>query len=244
MQLHRFHAPPATINGESIELDGAESHHLARVLRLREGETVYAFDGVGNEWECAIATSHRTASRLTIIRPVLERVESPLRLTLAQALVKGEKFDLIVQKATELGVAKIVPLVTDFTAGRRSEERDETRSQRWQRIALEAVKQCRRRTLVTIERPVTLAELCRNLNEPAFILSEKGGEPLPATIDPAGALTMLIGPEGGWSAKELALATTNGLLPLHLGPRILRTETAAITAITLAQYRYGDLSQP
>lgn len=244
MQLHRFYAHPSTINDRSIELDGAESQHLARVLRLREGDTVYAFDGVGNEWECAITASHRTASRLTIIRPVLERVESPLRLTLAQALVKGEKFDLIVQKATELGVARIVPLVTDFTEGRWSEERHEARNQRWQRISLEAVKQCRRRTLVTIERPVPLAELCLNLAEPAFILSEKGGGQLPAAIDPAGALTMLIGPEGGWSGKEIELAMTNGILPLHLGPRILRTETAAITAITLAQYRYGDLAQP
>lgn len=241
MSTHRFHTPPEQISGEMIQLDEDESHHLARVLRLREGETVFAFDGQGNEWECTVASSQRTASRLTIVRALDDVVESPLRLTLAQAVVKGEKFELVIQKATELGVSRIIPVVTTHCEGRRDEDRAGQRHGRWQRIALEAVKQCRRRTLVTITPPVSFTQLCRETTGPALLLSEKGGGGLPESIGSATELTMVVGPEGGWSAEELTQAVDAGFIPIHLGPRILRTETAAITAMVLAQFRYGDL---
>ena len=243
MQAHRFYTPGDTITGATIQLSADESHHLSRVLRLREGTTVYAFDGEGREWECEVSASHKTASTLTIRHEVTTPVESPLQLTLAQALVKGDKFDLVVQKATELGVSRIIPLMTEQSDIRRAEERSEQRLQRWQRISLEALKQCRRRRLVTISNPLPFPALCREVaGQTTLLLAERGGSSLPVIAAPSPGLTLCIGPEGGWSDRELELATTAGLTLVHLGPRILRTETAAIAAVSLAQYVYGDLS--
>ena len=243
MQAHRFHTPADSITGTTIQLSAEESHHLCRVLRLREGTTVFAFDGQGREWECEVSASHKSASSLTIRHEVTTPVESPLQLTLAQALVKGDKFDLIVQKATELGVSRIIPLITEQSDIRRGEERSEQRLQRWQRISLEALKQCRRRRLVTIANPLPFPALCRELTgHPAILFAERGGGSLPVITAPSPDLTLCIGPEGGWSDRELELATAAGLNLVHLGPRILRTETAAIAAVSLAQYVYGDLS--
>lgn len=259
MQVHRFFALPEVIDNGTIRLTAEESHHLARVLRLREGERVSAFDGLGNEWECKIAAIHKSECRLSILNELETVVESPLRLTLAQALVKGEKFDLVVQKATELGVSRILPVITEHCEIRISEERSEQRLQRWQRISLGAIKQSGRRRLVEIDQPVRFQQFCRGLQgEPALIFSEKAGPEksgseksglekegrgLPPLAVQDSGLTVVIGPEGGWSDDEIELATISGLIPVHLGPRILRTETAAITAVTLAQYHYGDLAR-
>lgn len=244
MQVHRFFALPEVIDNGTIRLTAEESHHLARVLRLREGERVSAFDGLGNEWECEIAAIHKSECRLSILNELETVVESPLRLTLAQALVKGEKFDLVVQKATELGVSRILPVITEHCEIRISEERSEQRLQRWQRISLGAIKQSGRRRLVEINQPVRFQQFCRGLQgEPALIFSEKAGRGLPPLAVQDSGLTIVIGPEGGWSDDEIELATSSGLIPVHLGPRILRTETAAITAVTLAQYYYGDLAR-
>ena len=264
MQVHRFFASPEVIDNGTIRLTAEESHHLARVLRLREGERVSAFDGLGNEWECEIAAIHKSECRLSILKKLETVVESPLRLTLAQALVKGEKFDLVVQKATELGVSRILPVITEHCEIRISDERSEQRLQRWQRISLGAIKQSGRRRLVEIDQPVRFQQFCRGLQgEPALIFSEKAGSEkagseksgseksgseksgrgLPPLAVQDSGLTVVIGPEGGWSDDEIDLATSSGLIPVHLGPRILRTETAAITAVTLAQYHYGDLAQ-
>jgi len=210
---------------------------------------VSVFDGLGNEWECEIAAIHKSECRLSILKKLETVVESPLRLTLAQALVKGEKFDLVVQKATELGVSRILPVITEHCEIRISEERSEQRLQRWQRISLGAIKQSGRRRLVEIDQPVKFQQFCRDLQgEPALIFSEKTGSEktgrgLPPLAAQDSGLTVVIGPEGGWSDGELDLATSLGLIPVHLGPRILRTETAAITAVTLAQYHYGDLAR-
>jgi len=243
MQRHRFHAPPGTLSAETIDLDAAESHHLARVLRLRAGDVVFAFDGEGREWECEVAASHHRSSRLAIRRQLEDTVESALDLTLAQALTRGDRFDLIVQKATELGVTRIIPVSSEHAETRKSADRTEPRLERWQRISLEALKQCGRRRLVTITGPVHFPALCQELSgAPAVIFSERGGLAFPSLAAPAPGLTLVVGPEGGWSEAELALASTHGLIPVHLGPRILRTETAAIAAVAIAQFLCGDLS--
>ena len=248
MQAHRFYATRDQINETTIELGVEESHHLSRVLRLQVGAIVFAFDGTGQEWECEVMASHKSASQLTIRRQLDEPVESPLRLTLAQALVEGDKFDLVVQKATELGVTRIIPLITAHCEIRQAGERSEQRLQRWQRISLEALKQCRRRHLVTITNPLPFPDLCNELNgQPALLLAEHGGGPMPTLPDSfpdsSRELTLIVGPEGGWSERELKIAASAGLSLVHLGPRILRTETAAITGISIAQYLYGDLSR-
>jgi 16S rRNA (uracil1498-N3)-methyltransferase len=245
MQRHRFYAHNSQISDSQIMLEGDESHHLARVLRLREGAAVFAFDGEGSEWECQIASLGKRETALTIVRQLTDVVESPLHLTLAQALVKGDKFDMIVQKATELGVTRIVPLLTRHSDIRRVEERTEQRLQRWRRISLEALKQCGRRRLVDISEPVSFADFCASGSAGQnLIFSERGGRTLrevAAGLQPVSRLSVSVASEGGWSEDELKSAETNGFLAVHLGARVLRTETAAITAVALAQQLFGDL---
>lgn len=246
MQRHRFYAPPAQRSDSHITLIGAEAHHLSRVLRLGAGARVFVFDGQGAEFECEVRTVSNQTVALAIVACLEHEVESPLRLTLAQALIKGDKFDWVVQKATELGVTRIAPLITEHSESRRMAGRTEHRLQRWQRIALAAVTQCGRRRLVEIAEPAGFTEFCEtDESETKLILSERGGRTLREIAEeisaPPGTVTLAIAPEGGWHEAELNIAAQHGFIPLYLGTRILRTETAAIAAVTLAQHLCGDI---
>ncbi len=239
MQRHRFFAPPSRLFDSRLVLDAEESHHLARVLRLLPGATVFAFDGNGTEYECEVARVSKEATELQILARLSNEVESPLSLTLAQALVKGDKFDWIVQKATELGVTRVVPLVTEHSEFRKVEGR-ELRLQRWRRIALEATKQCGRCRLMELGEVQNFQQFCEaEANGLRLIFSERGGRGL-ADVARANAVTLAIGPEGGWSESEVKLAENHGFIPIQVSNRILRTETAAVAAVTLAQYLFGD----
>jgi 16S rRNA (uracil1498-N3)-methyltransferase len=250
MQRRRFYAAHDSINGPTVNLSRDETHHLARVLRLRPGDEVFAFDGRGREYRCAFQAVIDNRARLEVIETLANRVESPVHLTLAQALAKGEKFDLVIQKATELGAGCIIPLVTGHTDVKLSDEKSEKRIERWRRISLEALKQCGRRRLVEIKTPLALGDFLES-NTPAgtlFVFSERGGVTITAAllseaIDKKN-VTAVIGPEGGWSDDELALLNGRGAISITLGPRILRTETAAIVALALIQHALGDLSAP
>jgi 16S rRNA (uracil1498-N3)-methyltransferase len=158
MARRRFYAPPEQVEGSVITLSHEESHHLSRVLRLRPGDSVFVFDGLGVERECEVAEVGSKGSRLRIIKILEDAVESPSRLTLAQAVARGEKFDLIVQKATELGVSRIVPLSTEHSDVKLSADQAGKRLERWRRISLEALKQCGRRRLVEVTPPLTVGE--------------------------------------------------------------------------------------
>ncbi|MBO0720721.1 MAG: 16S rRNA (uracil(1498)-N(3))-methyltransferase [Blastocatellia bacterium] len=249
MQRHRFYAPPAQFDQSTVTLDPDESHHLARVLRLGEGAHVFVFDGQGDEWECEVARMSKSAVALKLLRQLEDAVESPLKLTLAQALIKGDKFDWLVQKATELGVTRIVPLLTDHSNpggnSHRPGDRAGHRLERWQRIAIEAVKQCGRRTLVEIAEPIDYESFCENaagMNN--LIFSERGGQNLrevAAKLGCISGLRLLVAPEGGWSEGELQLGEKTGFIPVHLGSRILRAETAGIAAVILSQHLFGDI---
>lgn len=245
MQRHRFYTPPTQFTSSSALLDADEAHHLTRVLRLKEGNRVFVFDGAGAEWEAEIARVSKREVELHLLAPLTDVVESPLRLTLAQALIKGDKFDWVVQKATELGVTRIVPLITEHSDIRRADERAEQKLQRWRRIALEAVKQCGRRRLVEISEPVSFADFCEAARADCnLIFSERGGRELreaAATWSQVNQLNVCVASEGGWSERELQKSETSGFVPVHLGARILRTETAAIVAVALTQHLFGDL---
>ena len=245
MQLHRFYAPPSQVTDSRITLDADEAHHLTRVLRLGAGDRVWVFDGEGVEWECQVELAGKRQVELKILNRLADPVESPLQLTLAQALIKSDKFDWVVQKCTELGVTRIVPLLTERSEIRRAEERAERMRQRWARIALESLKQCRRRRLVEIAEPLRFDEFCRNQAEDhMLIFSEYGGRSLReigASLTAVSRLNLCVGPEGGWSREELQLADQYRAIPVHLGSRILRTETAAVAAVTLAQHLFGDM---
>jgi 16S rRNA (uracil1498-N3)-methyltransferase len=249
MQRHRFYAAPSSFTETTVRLDADEARHLTRVLRLGSGAQVFVFDGEGVEHECEVARIAKHEVDLNLLRRLDDVVESPLQLTLAQALIKGDKFDWVIQKATELGATRIVPLVTEHSDIKRvkgrAEERAGQRLQRWRRISLEALKQCGRRRLVEICEPAPFDEFCGSAARGAsLIFSERGGGSLAevsAKLREFNQLSLCVASEGGWSERELRKAAFCGLTPVSLGSRILRTETAAIVAVSLAQHLFGDL---
>lgn len=226
-----------------MTLGADEARHLRDVLRLKAGDEVYVFDGRGREFHCVVSTSRRDATELRIeaeVEPA--KPESHLQLNLCVALLKGEKFDLVVQKATELGVKKITPLITRYADIHLRDESDATkRVVRWQRIALEAAKQSGRAFVPEISVPLGF-EAALDMDGLGVMFSERGGESLDQIRQTAPqAVTALVGSEGGWSDEEIESARARNFHIITLGGRILRAETAAITVTVLMQHRFGDL---
>jgi 16S rRNA (uracil1498-N3)-methyltransferase len=260
MTRRRFYAPPGAFNPsfDSVTLASDEARHLRDVLRLKSGDEVYVFDGAGREFHCAIEESRRDTAQLKVITEVVAaRPESPLQLTLAVALLKGEKFDLVVQKATELGVTRVIPVVTRLADIRLRDESDAAkRVARWQRIALEAAKQSGRAVVPEITDPVSFESLIQppvikpgdetaNGTFHCLMFSERDGESIMAAKEKLpenlSALTALIGSEGGWTDEELAAARLADWTIVTLRGRTLRAETAAIAVAVLLQHLAGDL---
>lgn len=243
MTRRRFFAPPSAFNfsKQTVTLTADEARHLREVLRLKPGDQVSVFDGAGKEFRAHVAQARRELAELELVEEIEPaRPESPLQITLAVALLKGEKFDLVVQKSTELGVTKIVPLITRFADIKLRDNTDASkRVARWQRIALEAAKQSGRAVVPQIERVSPFASVLSPSN-PCLMFSEREGRGL-TRID-TNIVTAIIGSEGGWSDEELEEARAAGAQIITLGGRILRAETAAITAASLLQHRFGDLN--
>ena len=250
MTRRRFFAPPEAFDFRTrqVSLGVDEARHLREVLRLKPGDEARVFDGEGNEYAAVITKAMRDAALLEIgekVEPASS--ESPLNVTLGVALLKGEKFDLVVQKATELGVNELVPVMTKFADIRLHDPSDASkRVGRWQRIALEAAKQSGRAALPVIESPVDLGSfLAGGSSDEALrlLFAERGGESM-LTLPPdltSKTVVALVGSEGGWSEEELDSAREQGWKIVTLGGRILRAETAAIAVAVLIQHLYGDL---
>jgi 16S rRNA (uracil1498-N3)-methyltransferase len=237
MTRRRFHAPPAAFTNQTVTLTADEARHLRDVLRLKAGDEVYVFDGVGREFRCTVT---RQAAELHIEAEVdPAKPESQLQLNLGVALLKGEKFDLVVQKATELGVKRITPLVTRHADIHLRDQSDAAkRVARWQRIALEAAKQSGRAFVPQISAPVMFEAL--EAEGVVVMFSERGGESLEA-VSAVNTIMALVGSEGGWSDEELESARARDFHVITLGGRVLRAETAAITVTALLQHLFGDL---
>jgi 16S rRNA (uracil1498-N3)-methyltransferase len=266
MTRRRFYAPPERFapDGATVLLAREETLHLRRVLRLKAGDEAFVFDGAGREYACIVAAAaaaageggkHAETATLEVrgeVEP--QRPESPLDLTLAVALLKGEKFDLVVQKATELGASRIVPVMTkraDVRLPREGRDAAE-RLARWRRLALEAAKQSGRARLPEVSAPVELSALLSGegsataVNEgQRLFFTERGGRGLAATMrewrERPSRLIALVGAEGGWDDEEIASAWDAGWLAVTFGGRVLRAETAAIVVAGLLQHLYGDL---
>jgi 16S rRNA (uracil1498-N3)-methyltransferase len=253
MTRRRFYAPPGAFDSSltRITLAPDEARHLREVLRLKAGDEVYVFNGEGKEFQCRVEETRRDAAHLMVVREVAAaRPESTLHLTLAVALLKGEKFDFVVQKATELGVTVVMPVVSKLADIRLRDESDVAkRLARWQRIALEAAKQSGRATVPRIGTPVPFAPLVQDVGaEPEsgrLMFSERDGHSLAEGTELLTAkttrLTALVGSEGGWTDEELTTARDSGWKIITLGGRTLRAETAAIAAAVLLQHLAGDL---
>jgi 16S rRNA (uracil1498-N3)-methyltransferase len=242
MTRRRFHAPRTAFNltDQTVTLTADEARHLRDVLRLKAGDEVYVFDGAGREFRCSVIKTTRDTAELGIeaeVEPA--KPESQLQLNLGVALLKGEKFDLVVQKATELGVKRVTPLITRYADIHLRDQSDAAkRVGRWQRIALEAAKQSGRAFVPEISLPVAFNEL--KADGLGVMFSERDGASL-ETVHSSGTMTALIGSEGGWSDEEIESARARDFHVITLGGRILRAETAAITVTALLQHRYGDL---
>jgi 16S rRNA (uracil1498-N3)-methyltransferase len=242
MTRRRFFAPRSAFNFSKhvVTLTADEARHLREVLRLNKGDEVQVFDGAGREFRAVVSQARREWAELELrdeIGPL--KPESPLQLTLAVALLKGEKFDLVVQKGTELGVNRFIPLVTRYADIRFRDEADANkRIARWQRIALEAAKQCGRSVVPELTRPTQFESVIGESS--CLMFSEREGQPLNTDLD-LESVTAIMGSEGGWSDEELEQARAANLSIVTLGGRVLRAETAAIAGAVLLQHLYGDL---
>jgi len=238
--MRRFFAPPERITDSSITLDQDETRHLRDVLRLRTGDTVSVFDGEGSEFACKVDLVGKRTAELTIAAQIEPRAtDSPLDLTMAVAVLKGDKFDLVVQKLVELGANTLIPLITVRTE---AEMRGvNKRLERWRRIGLEATKQCGRARLMQIMEAKTTEDIFRNSSDRSVLFAEQGGTSL-LQIKPIGMITAFVGPEGGWDDAELEQARQSNVPIATFGGRVLRAETAAIVVATVLQHRFGDLN--
>ena len=247
----RFYAPPEAValKQQTIKLSSDETRHARNALRLQPGDEVYVIDGEGHEYRCRLAAYDRNAARLELIEQVeAARSESPLSLTLALALLKGEKFDLVVQKATELGVWRVVPIVTaraDVRVGDANEAK--RKRERWRRIALESTKQCGRARIMEIEAPVAFESLIKaeHDRELKLMFAERRGISLTGLVAGLAScpkqIIALVGSEGGWTDDEISQAHDHHWQVVTLGGRTLRAETASIAIAALLQHAFGDL---
>lgn len=259
MTRRRFYAPPSAFSPDytAVRLTNYETRHLRDVLRLAKGHEVYVFDGQGREFQCVVEAVGEDCA-LTVVSEVFPASpESPLELTLAIALLKGEKFDLVVQKATELGVTRIQPLITTRADVRLRDEQDANkRVVRWQRIALEAAKQSGRARVPETAAPITFERFLHSFagetelhgTESPFriMFSERDGQSFSQSLvglsQRPQKIIALIGSEGGWTDDEIERALAAGCQVVTLGGRTLRAETAAIAITALLQHVYGDLA--
>lgn len=245
MSLPRFYCPPPLHAGAILELPPSAAHHASRVLRLRVHDEIMIFDGSGIEFHCKICKIEGKRVKLDHIQTCTVNRESPLHIILAQALCSSEKMDWIIQKATELGAAEILPLQARRSMARLSGERAEKRTQHWRGITIAACEQCGRNRLPQIHSPQEFDTwLTTPCDTPGsqFILSPGSEITLHEQPKPKGKITLLVGPEGGFSAEEMQLAHQAGFLPIRLGARVLRTETACMAGIATLQTLWGDFS--
>lgn len=243
-ELRRLYVPPQAFRGDELEFDGERLRHVRTVLRLRPGDELAVTDGAGAEFRVAIERLGRTAGSAVVLERSSPQRESPLRTVLAQAVPRGDRFPLVLEKAVELGVSCILPVLSGRTVP--SGVVGEQVVARWRRIVEGALAQSGRTWLPELQAPVGWPQLVADRQLPALrlLLWEKAETGLQAVLErqaaPADAL-VAVGPEGSWSPAEVELALQAGFLAVRLGPRILRSETAGIAALAVVQHRWGDL---
>jgi 16S rRNA (uracil1498-N3)-methyltransferase len=251
MRLTRLFVDAPLTSGAPITLRGGAASHVTRVLRLRVGEPLTLFNGQGGEYAGTLEKSRGGEVTVVVGNHRAEERESPLTLTLAQGISRGERMDLVVQKATELGVSCLVPLLTERSVVRLEAQQADRKTNHWRAIAIAACEQSGRNRPPRIMSPLALRDFLRAPDREAGAAAAE--PPLRLLLSPAApgslgeleprpnAVTVLIGPEGGLTDEEQQTAVAAGFTPVRLGPRVLRTETAAIVALALIQQRFGDL---
>ena len=256
MRVPRIYQPIALSSGQSIDLDAQATVHLTRVLRLRVGDALVVFNGRGNdeggEYEATVSTIERRTASIQLGKALDRNVESPLELVLVQGVSRGERMDYTVQKAVELGVSQIVPVNTERTVVNLKGDRQVRRQQHWQAVVTASCEQSGRNVVPEVRPIVSLQQW---LDESGtdhgsgfksglkLVLHHRAETSLADLPSPEGPVTVLIGPEGGLAPGEISAAQSAGYLPLRLGPRVLRTETAAVAALSVLQWLWGDFRE-
>jgi 16S rRNA (uracil1498-N3)-methyltransferase len=244
MRLTRVYVEQTVTPGKPLVVEGSAANHITRVLRLHTGDALTVFDGTGGEFGARIEEFRKDSVLVSVDEHRALDRESPLSLTLAQGISRGERMDWIIQKATELGASRIVPLFTKRSVVRLDEKQAERKLQHWRGIAIAACEQCGRNRIPDLPAPIDFFELLAAPATPGhtrLLLSPAGDLRIDDLTDVGKGITVLIGPEGGLEDVEHETAIAAGFKPVALGPRILRTETAAIAALTIIQRYFGDL---
>lgn len=243
MRLIRVFVDQPLLPDQDLLLPEAAAYHVARVLRLRAGAPIVAFDGSGGDFRCEILTIEGDKVRVRVGARVPGLAESPLRITLVQAISRSERMDWTLQKATELGVRAIVPVLSARSIVRLDEKQAAKKLRHWQAIVAGACEQCGRSVAPDVRAPLELGAYLGAAPREGrrLVLSPSGPSSLAGLTSVGARVELLIGPEGGLEDAELERATQAGFAPVRLGPRVLRTETAGIVALTVLQAMWGDL---
>ena len=243
MRLTRIHVTTTLSTGIRITLPEAAATHLVRVLRLQDGDACVLFNGDGNDYDARIVSAGKRRVEAEVFGAHMVDNESPLRITLLQGIARGEKMDWILQKATELGIAAIVPASSERSEVKLDGERADKRLAHWRSVVVSACEQSGRARVPAVAAPQPLQATLADLPAAArFFLDPEATQSIAAMSQPGeSGCVLAVGPEGGWSPRDREILKQGDFAGLRLGPRILRTETAGIAAIAALQSRFGDL---
>ena len=243
MRLNRIFCDGPLTGRTEIDLPPAGGYHVARVLRMREGAPLGVFDGSGQEFRAEITKVDGDKVTVSLGDPTPGTAESPLKITLVQGVSRSERMDWTLQKATELGVAAIAPVLTARSVVRLDEKQAAKKREHWRGIVVGACEQSGRAKVPSISAPITLREYLATVRKDGFrlVLSPSAPASLVGLASMTSKAELLIGPEGGLNDDELLAAQKAGFMPVRLGPRVLRTETAAVVALSVLQGLWGDL---
>jgi 16S rRNA (uracil1498-N3)-methyltransferase len=244
MRLNRIYVPAALATDNDIALTPSGANHVARVLRMRIGEQLAVFDGLGNEFHAELVRIVGNNVTVRIGAQVTGTPQSPLKITLVQGISRGERMDWALQKATELGVNVIAPVITARSVVRLDEKQSAKKRDHWQQIVIGACEQSGRSHVPEVLAPISMRQYLLEHRKEGLrlVLSPTGPNALAGLTSMSTRVELLIGPEGGLDDEEIERAQTTGFVPVRLGPRVLRTETAAVTALTVLQAMWGDLA--
>jgi 16S rRNA (uracil1498-N3)-methyltransferase len=247
--MRYFFIDPSLVTGPLVSITGSEAHHIKNVLRLKPGDGLKLFDGTGFEYEAAIVSVSAQKVAVEIQRKAKAAAPSGVQIIVAQSFLKEKKMDDLVRNLCELGITQWIPFFSQRSIARPDAKRLAGRSQRWQRIATEAVKQCRRIDTPQIADALSFEEMLdfsQNFDS-RIVFWENESSPLTGELalkdNPVKKILLMLGPEGGFTDQEVKLLQDKGFISAGLGPRILRAETATIAAVALVQYLFGDMGK-
>ncbi|PLR34998.1 16S rRNA (uracil(1498)-N(3))-methyltransferase [Chimaeribacter californicus] len=242
MRIPRIYHPEPLHSGSTLTLSDEAANHVGRVLRMTAGQQLHLFDGSNQVFPAEITQVEKKSVQVRLGAGVVQDVESPLDLHLGQVMSRGEKMEFTIQKSIELGVSTITPLFSERCGVKLDGDRLAKKIQQWQKIAVAACEQCGRNRIPLIREAMTLEAWCREQDDSLKLnLHPRASQSINTLPLPVKKVRLLIGPEGGLSSDEIAMTATVGFTDILLGPRVLRTETTALTAITALQVRFGDL---